>query len=44
MKRYMASLYELDVETWQRVTDFLERAATIEHADATGDGPTASLA
>ena len=27
MKRYMASLYEMDVDTWQRVTDFIERAA-----------------
>jgi DNA-binding transcriptional MerR regulator len=27
MKRYTASLYELDVDTWQRVTDFIERAA-----------------
>ena len=30
MKRYIASLYELDVDTWQRVTDFIERAATID--------------
>jgi DNA-binding transcriptional MerR regulator len=27
MTRYTASLYELDVDTWQRVTDFIERAA-----------------
>jgi hypothetical protein len=27
MRRYTASLYELDVDTWQRVTDFIERAA-----------------
>lgn len=27
MKRYMASLYETDAETWDRVTDFIERAA-----------------
>jgi hypothetical protein len=27
MKRYVASLYEVDVDTWQRVTDFIERAA-----------------
>jgi hypothetical protein len=26
-RRYMASLYELDVDTWQRVADFIERAA-----------------
>ena len=44
MKRYMASLYELDLETWQRVTDFLERAATIDPGHATGDGPAASVA
>jgi len=46
MKRYMASLYELDVETWQRVTDFIERAATIEREReyATGDRPAASRA
>jgi hypothetical protein len=28
MKRYWASTYELDVETWEKVTDFIERAAT----------------
>jgi DNA-binding transcriptional MerR regulator len=44
MKRYMASLYELDVDTWQRVTDFIERAATIDREHATGDGPAASMA
>jgi len=44
MKRYIASLYELDVETWQRVTDFIEGAATIDGKHAGGaDGP-ASLA
>ena len=44
MRRYIASLYELDVETWQRVTDFIERAATIDVKHAGGaDGP-ASLA
>ena len=44
MRRYIASLYELDVETWQRVTDFIERAATIDERHAGGaDGP-ASLA
>ena len=25
MRRYIASLYALDVDTWQRVTDFIER-------------------
>lgn len=30
MKRYVASLYEMDVDTWQRVTDFIERA--VSHA------------
>jgi hypothetical protein len=44
MRRYIASLYELDVETWLRVTDFIERAATIDRTNAGGaDGP-ASLA
>jgi MerR family transcriptional regulator, thiopeptide resistance regulator len=44
MKRYFASLYELDVDTWERVTDFLERAATIDVKHARGDdGPTASV-
>jgi hypothetical protein len=41
MKRYMASLYELDLDTWQRVTDFIERAATIDREHAAGDGPAA---
>ena len=42
MRRYIASLYELDVETWQRVTDFIERAATIDGEHAGGaDGPAA---
>ena len=36
MKRYIASLYELDVDTWQRVTDFIERAATIDVKHAGG--------
>ena len=45
MRRYIASLYELDVDTWQRVTDFIERAATIDVKHATGaDGQAASLA
>jgi DNA-binding transcriptional MerR regulator len=44
MRRYMASLYELDLDTWQRVTDFIERADTIDRGHATGDGPAASLA
>ncbi len=44
MRRYMASLYELDVETWQRVTDFIEHAATIDRDHATGDGPAARMA
>jgi hypothetical protein len=26
MKRYLASLYEMDLDTWQRVTDLIERA------------------
>ena len=44
MRRYIASLYELDVDTWQCVTDFIERAATIDGTHAGGaDGP-ASLA
>jgi hypothetical protein len=28
MKRYVASLYEVDVDTWRRVTDFIERAVS----------------
>jgi hypothetical protein len=28
MRRYTASLYEMDVDTWQEVTDFIERAAS----------------
>jgi len=28
LKRYTASLYEMDAETWEKVTDFIERAAT----------------
>jgi DNA-binding transcriptional MerR regulator len=44
MKRYIASLYELDVETWQRVTDFIERAATIDGKDAGGADGRAALA
>jgi len=28
MKRYWASLYETDVETWDRVAEFIERATT----------------
>ncbi len=44
MKRYFASLYELDVETWERVTDFLERAATIDVKHARRDDrPTAPV-
>lgn len=44
MKRYFASLYELDVETWERVTDFLERAATIDMKHARRDDrPIASV-
>jgi hypothetical protein len=38
MMRYMASLYELDVETWLRVTDFIERAATINVGHAGDEG------
>ena len=26
MKRYFASLYEADLETWDRVTEFIEQA------------------
>ena len=26
MKRYWASLYEMDADTWERVTDFIEKA------------------
>jgi hypothetical protein len=43
MQRYIAALYELDLDTWQRVTDFIECAATIEREHATGDD-TAALA
>ena len=43
MRRYIASLYELDVDTWQRVTDFIERAATIDGKNGGANGP-ASLA
>ena len=28
LKRYWASTYEMDAETWERVADFIERAAT----------------
>jgi len=44
MRRYIASLYELDVETWQRVTDFIERAATIDGNHAGGSDRPQSLA
>jgi DNA-binding transcriptional MerR regulator len=44
MRRYIASLYELDVDTWQRVTDFIERAATIDGKDGRGANGPASLA
>ena len=44
MRRYMASLYELDLDTWQRVTDFIERAATIDQEHAAGGGTAASMA
>ena len=44
MRRYIASLYELDVETWQRVTDFIERAATIDVNHAGGPDSPRSLA
>jgi hypothetical protein len=29
MKRYIASLYEMDVDTWQRVTDFIDRTRRV---------------
>ena len=29
MKRYIASLYEMDVDTWQRVTDFIDRTRSV---------------
>jgi hypothetical protein len=44
MRRYIASLYELDVDTWQRVTDFIERAATIGVTHAGGANSPRSLA
>ena len=44
MRRYIASLYELDVDTWQRVTDFIERAATIDGKDGREANGPASLA
>jgi DNA-binding transcriptional MerR regulator len=44
MRRYMASLYELDVDTWERVTDFIERAATIDPGHANGEGAAGPLA
>jgi hypothetical protein len=44
MRRYIASLYELDVDTWQRVTDFIERAATIGVKHAGGADSPRSLA
>jgi hypothetical protein len=44
MRRYMASLYELDLDTWQQVTDFIERAATIDQEHAAGGGTAASRA
>ena len=44
MRRYIASLYELDVDTWQRVTDFIERAATIGVTHAGGADSPRSLA
>ena len=44
MRRYIASLYELDVDTWQRVTDFIERAATIDVNRAGGPDSPRSLA
>jgi hypothetical protein len=44
MRRYIASLYALDVDTWQRVTDFIERAATIDGKHAGGADRSQSLA
>ena len=44
MRRYIASLYELDVDTWQRVTDFIERAATIDVKHEGGAESSRSLA
>ena len=44
MRRYIASLYELDVDTWQRVTDFIGRAATIGVTHAGGANSPRSLA
>jgi len=44
MRRYIASLYELDVDTWQRVTGFIGRAATIGVTHAGGADSPRSLA
>jgi DNA-binding transcriptional MerR regulator len=51
LQRYWASLYDLDVSTWQRVADFIERVATINGpstlqspSDSSGHPPTESSA
>jgi DNA-binding transcriptional MerR regulator len=44
MRRYIASLYELDVDTWQRVADFIERAATIDGEHGAGTDSRETLA
>jgi hypothetical protein len=29
LKRYIASLYEMDVDTWQRVIDFIDLTRSV---------------
>ena len=39
LKRYWASLYDMDAETWERVADFIERANDVTGPRITPSGP-----
>jgi DNA-binding transcriptional MerR regulator len=41
MRRYIASLYDTDAETWLRVTDFIERALACKRSGETPSPPGA---
>lgn len=41
MRRYIASLYGTDVDTWSRVTDFIEQALAYKTSDETPSRPGA---
>jgi DNA-binding transcriptional MerR regulator len=43
MQRYMASLYDSDVDQWSRVIDFIERALAYKTSDERPSPPDASL-